>query len=677
MSPISDYRMPQQSATMDTKAGWLRETIQAGQQWLRSQRAYPSIAEARDLILSVPEEQQPKDLSKIRIPRTKRQIRELVSIMANLKPTAANKTDNAKFYDTAEIFNKMDRWWWFQTFFDRRLRQVFQRAAVDGTGYASHVWDPDFFGKNRGDIRTDVYGADQVYLIQPPADHDLQECYAVFMKRRVAIWKVQAKYPMMAHMITPDHGASGWTQKGLDYVQSFGFRSSPLKHLTGPVDDEDPDRDSVWPTCDIYEGYITDLSMNMTGSEVTMGRPGSSWEYKVPAFGSEIPTGTNGWEGTPLYKKANEDDAQLYPMRRKIVATGNNLILYDDTSEWWHGKVPLARFTFDDWPTEALGFSLVRDVMTIEDDANQLLRGISDAARIRLDPPLQYDENLVSEGLAARLNTRLPRQRLKGNLSMGDMIKPLLPANYADLPNYIPDVVKFLFEQGDFIIGVRDLLAITKAKQIPSADSLEKIMEMAGPLAQDMTRGMEMGMRDLGEQRRWFNLQFRSARRRLELFGDDGTTKDDFDYDPGNLVPSHMEGEDPEKESKFSQLERAKRHAGAYEYRVVPNSMARLQQMGAKLLLLQLEGKGFPLDPWTKAELFEVDGFGPPPINEETGEQCNTILERWVAFQHMLRELAEEGGQPQQPQKGRPASGNRSPQLKQKSGNRSTVQQSR
>src|ERR1019366_559937 len=101
---LSDFRCPPQSASHDTKVGYIRELVQTGEQWLKQQRAYASIDEALDLVLSVPEEQLPKDMSKIRIPRTKRQIRELVSIMANLRPTAANVTDNAQFYQQADIF---------------------------------------------------------------------------------------------------------------------------------------------------------------------------------------------------------------------------------------------------------------------------------------------------------------------------------------------------------------------------------------------------------------------------------------------------------------------------------------------------------------------------------------------------------------------------------------------
>ena len=157
------------------------------------------------------------------------------------------------------------------------------------------------------------------------------------------------------------------------------------------------------------------------------------------------------------------------------------------------------------------------------------------------------DENLVSERLAGRWNPRQPRQMYRLNMSMGEPIKPILPVNYADLPAYIPVWVQQMEERQDHMMGVRDLVAMAKARQIPSEGTIEKILEMAGPLAQDMTRNMERGMRDLGEFRRYLNLQFRTVKRQLQILGEGGVPAEVFDWDPGSMIPSHLEDEDPER----------------------------------------------------------------------------------------------------------------------------------
>jgi hypothetical protein len=672
---LSEFRAPPASADADQKSGWFRECIQSGSAWLRSQRPYNSIAEAKQLILE-PNEAVPVGQSAVNIPRTKRDIRELVSILSNLRATASNKTDNAQYYPQAEILNKVDLWNWARLRLDRKFRSAFQAAALTGTAYVSHVYSPDALGRGKGGIRTDIYEADQVYLINPPRDHDLQKCYAVVFKQRVPLHIVQSRFPLRAHEIVADHGATGMLARGTAYAQSMSpaFTNSPLRHLGGQFDSEDVKSDDIFPTCDIYEMYILDLSLNMTDHEVTMGQPGTSWEYKVPAFGSLIPTGTNTWEGLPAYRKANIEDARLYPLRRKMVGTGQGLILYDDTSEWWHGMVPASRFSFDDWWCEALGFPLTRDVASIENDANSLLRGISDGAQVRLDPPLNYDENAISERLALRLNPRQKGQRTKVNQQFGPAITPLLPPGYSDLPLYIPDLAKFLYEQVDFVIGRTDVQAIANARQIPSADSIEKIREMSGPLAEDMTRNMESCMTELGDLRRWYVFQFLPKKQRMEILGENGLVAEDFDFDPGTLIPSHMPDEDAQAgPSRYSLVDRARIHAGQFFFRVLPNSMARLTTTSNKLMLLQLQSHGFPIDPWTLAELFEIENFGQPPPN------CPDIITRWVAWAHIQAELAAEAqaGLEQPAKQGRPATGLSSPRIRQKDGGtRSTISQS-
>jgi hypothetical protein len=670
---MSEYRVPSLSATEDQKAGWLRETIQTGLAWQRGQTAFSSITESKRMIFAGTKDVLPKGQSSIRIPRAKRQIRELVSIVANLKPTASNKSDNEQFYEQAEILNKLDRAWWYNTFADRRFRSSFQAAAVTGTSYVGHAWDPDLRGYGRGDIRTDVYAADEVFLINPPKDHDLQRCYAVVMKSKVPLHLVQKAYPLRAHEIVADYGVAAYTNQGVEYVQSF--MSSPLKSLSGKFGDPSTDPSDIWPAVDLYELYILDLSINLTDRDVMMGTPGSSWEYKVPSYGSDLQTGTNGWEGLPLTRKATMQDALLYPLRRRMVAT-STIILEDGSSPWWHGNVPLARFSFDDWWSEALGFPLTHDVASIEEETNSMLRDIIDTSHISLDPPLAYDENLVSERLALKLNPRQPSQRVKGNMSMGEMIKPLLPPGYGAQVAGAENVVKYMNEQQDFIIGRSDILSLSKAKQVPGEGTIEKLRELNGPLAEDMTRCMESAQQELGDMRRWLNFQFRTKRQRMQILGDNGLAEEDFDFDPGTMVPSHMEDEDPDKgPSRYSVVERARLTAGHMYYHVVPNSMSRMSSQTQKMNLMLLEKGGFPLDPWSKAELYEVDNFGPPP------KGTKDIMTRWIAWRHILRELAaeEQGSVPQQGEtRGRKQSGTGSPQAKSKSGGtRSTITTSR
>src|SRR4029453_14434495 len=110
MTNMSDYRAPAASTSEDTKVGWLSEIVSQGEQWLKQQRPYASIDEAPDPFSSPGWERypgttrrgaeaDPEDMSRVGGPPSKGQLRELVSILSNLRPTAANKTDNTKYYE--------------------------------------------------------------------------------------------------------------------------------------------------------------------------------------------------------------------------------------------------------------------------------------------------------------------------------------------------------------------------------------------------------------------------------------------------------------------------------------------------------------------------------------------------------------------------------------------------
>ena len=98
---------------------------------------------------------------------------------------------------------------------------------------------------------------------------------------------------------------------------------------------------------------------------------------------------------------------------------------------------------------------------------------------------------------------------------------------------------------------------------------------------------------------------------------------------------------------------------------------------------MQLSQRGFPLDPWTMAELFDIRNFGEVPMmpDPETGElrRARTIFERWVAWMKIQATMqAAQGGGPQQGgKKGRPPTGAQAPTMENKGGVRPIVRESK
>lgn len=676
----SQYIVPHRTADDDHKRGWLREALEDGEAYLKSQRSWRDIDKAIDILSGAGADKLPKGMSRVFLNMVKRDVREAVATLANMRPIWAYKTDNSEFQNLATILNKMLNAWYHQTFADRSIRQALQYAAVC-KGWLSPSWQSDFWVTGRGDIKLKVYGPNKVVPFQIGSDHDIQRAYVVTIKDEVPYALALAKYPTQIDKFMPTRSAPTWMRRGIRRVQKF---LSPVLQQLGPGRQGETD-ESMFPTVDIYRSYILDLTYNDGDKPVLMGEDGTNWSYSVPPKDSLIETGEMTLDGKPTYRKATLEDSLIYPLRRLITWTDYG-ILYDNTATAWHAKVPLVSFQLDDWPWDFLGQSSAAEGDSIQRSNTNLMRAIEDSANCRLDPALNFDENILSQGLMERLKTRVPGQRIKSNMQMGDAIKPVLPANYYDVPTWILEHIKNLWEGLHYVMGTRDIQGLAKAKAM-SGDSLEKAVELAGPLVTDMSRNMERSMRDLGEMVKGDMMQWYDLPRRVQLLGADGGTEEDFDYDPNNMIPSHLPDEmalikkgtfDKNRPSRASIVQRAKAHINSCYFHVTPNSLHQITQLTRKMLYLQLWKGQFPIDPLTVAEALDIPNFGTAEkLAKAIGSDQvpRDVLGRWIAWQELKAKLGEalQGGG----MRGRKPSGQVPPAMQQKDGgSRSTVRES-
>jgi len=674
----SDWKMPPlfnykgEDTPSDKKIGWLREAIGEAETSQKQQRAYVDMDRALDVVagVSANDTRQARSLSGVRVNRAKRNVRELVATLSNLRPMWGYKNDNHDFDQHALILNKMVTAWWHNTFADRAIRKALQYAFVMGAGYISPVWQRDYWSVGRGDIHLNVYGPRDVLFVQLPPDHNFQKAYAVAIRIRTPVHIAHMMWPDQADKLKPTYQATGSVKRGMGRIQSF---MSPLLRRLGTGQSRREEDDTPFPMVDIYHVYVMDSSINLGPKPLTMGDPDTNWSYEVPVFNSEIPSSLYDAQGRPLLRHATREDAMLYPNRRHFVADiDNNVELSDGPSPWWVRGVPLVQFSIDDWPWETIGYSAMRDMAAIQASNNTLMRAIDDAANARLRPNVFYDMDVLAKTLMDEFDFRQGGQSIPVKMQMVDApIKTVLDPRHYEVPAYIPDWIKAQEERMDHVVGVRDVTALARARQIPSSESLDKIMEMAGPLVTDMGRNMESSLSALGQM--WMALFFQFMAitpRKVQVLGKDGFTEEDFDYEPGNMIPSHMPGEDRGLSSPTPLLQRARWHMSNFVFHVTPNSSHQITQMSKKMLNLQLfraAGLPFPMDPWTLAESMDMN-IGPTP--EGTANQ----LDRWKKWMEMVRELM-----PQQGGKGgagRPPSGGAAPHLVQKGG-RQTVAESR
>ncbi len=660
----NQYICPTQNSTEDYRLGWLKEAVREGETFIRNQTGASDFRVAKDIIAGVNTGKMPTSLSNINVNLQKRLIRDIVATMSNIRPLWGYSTDNQELEQQAEVLNKLLQSWYLGAYADRSIRKCLQYAAGMGSGWIGPDWKSHYWTKGRGDIQLVVNSPEDVLPVQLPSDMDIQRAYAVTIREEVPINLARAMFPTMAGKITPDRQAPSGLRKGLTKMGAF---LSPVLNRFAADQRAKKAVDSVFPVVDIYQTYILDLSFNEGPDPIVMGEPGTYWNYTVPVLNSDIKDGMN-MQGQPLYRKANPEDSMLYPFRR-LVTWCNSGLLRDGPSYWWHGMFPRVQMSFDDWAWEFLGFSMTRDLNSIQNDSNEIRRAVSDSTKGRLRPALQYDDRGIAQGMMEALDVRQPGQAVGVDMSGGQKpIQPILDAEYYNVPQFVFEVLEKNDEMSKYLSGVNDFTAIQKAAQIPSSDTVEKIMDMAGPMVTDMSRGMESKLGQLGEMIKCMFFEFYTAPRRLQILGDNGITVQDGEYfEPGKLTPSHMPNENPESgPSGKSMIERARHYMNSFFFKITPNSLHQITQLSRKLLYVQLQKAGLPIDPWTMAEVMDIANFGPPPKGAITvmqekmkGELQATVQakaqEIMIAEQvkaQLAMQQATGGGAPPQPGQG-------------------------
>src|SRR5262249_16416711 len=129
----------------------------------------------------------------------------------------------------------------------------------------------------------------------------------------------------------------------------------------------------------------------------------------------------------------------------------------------------------------------------------------------------------------------------------------------------------------------------------------------------------------LGEMTKWLFFEFYTTSRRMQILGVDGLTEEDFDYEPGLMIPDHLPGEALDQPSKFSLAQRAQNHANNFIFHITPQSSYNITDMQRQLLYLQLYRNQFPIDPGTVAEVLGIPNWG------DMGD--GPIVEKWAKWQ--------------------------------------------
>jgi hypothetical protein len=698
----------------DELFAWSQQMLSDARSYLRLQPAYKYISEGMDIINGDFLVTDIQSLSNVKTEATVRNTREIVAAQTNLRIVPAFKSEAEQYRDQNAILNKGFMAWQNMTFADRQLRKAWQWASAGGTGYVGPRYDPNYYCRGKGDIVWDAYGPLDVLPLGLPSSLNIQGAYAVALRKKMPIHQVWRMFPLQRDNIKPNRVTT--MGKGMVIAQAVKFASAVLKRFGQGA--RQPEEASTWDTVDVYYIYVDDDSVNETGVPLEIcgpdGQWGTSWSYTVPYVGQQIQTGRMLQGGVPEVRSAKREDCLIYPNRRLVIATDSCVINpapEHQSSYRWDGRVPIAQFRADDWAWNFLGFPVTRYGQSLEKLMIELWRGIGDKMNLGLNPSAFFDRGSSATSMLQTTNPRIPGLRVGLDMSLNsaaNQFVPMLPYQWYQVDSGIIETVSkilpaILKEQ----MGVADVSAMARARQLPSGDSTEKLLEAMGPLVKDQSRNMEEGVRALGEMWKsdWF--QFATAKRRMQMLGPEGIAEEDFDFEPGTLIPM---SEDPASKGSFipmaqgpdgswnyepgtgtrmpslsvNAFERARWHKNNFVFSVTPYSLHELNSQTRRLFMLQAVKIGFPLPWWDQAELFDITkNFGPCMFKDpETGElrEARNMLERYIVQLEIMARIAQatggsQGGRGKGP-RGRPQTLQQPPVMEGKGPATSTVRTS-
>lgn len=570
--------------------GWLREAREDGERINRSDPSYDQIAPAMSYIVG---EQLAADYRKLKylpqvvINESRKAMQAHVSTLTDLKPLFGWKTLNPAYQRQCDLLNQYAVAEWVTTMADLDLGDTVKICLAAGTGDLVVDWDPH--APLGGQHQFTARDPRDTLPIRPSQHRSPQLWDGVVLREMHTVNALKGMYP----------GAGSYLRASADSVLTTimgRFRTIASRILT-PADPLDALGQAGVHTRQAYSGsivtyrtFLHDRSRNLTGKALYFGTPGSNFGYVV------------------------QPNEPCYPRGRLIVST-DTLVLYDGPNVYWHGLFPICRLRLWSLPWQFLGIPLFNDLLPVQDAINDTVNDLRLGIKQWMDPDIVYNRNAVSESTMRMLDNRRPGKRLKVNPAMGE------PYQRLDGPQ--PQVLALASELWDKLTtkhndlsGTANLAALLQLRQLPAADTIEKYYEALTPEIRQEARQVEAFMRDLSEMTKTNYFQFLSQTKRRMVLGSDAVTLQDFDMDPGRLIPALRPGEKgytPELDVNLTTADqRGQFFAKQFVFVVAPNSILALNSTERKMMAFQQIRMGL-LDFWTYHEIMETANVGAPP----------------------------------------------------------------
>ena len=601
-TPASSPAIPDGAATVgDPVIAWLTEAVHESEAFLAAQPGWDQIGKAIDAIMSTDETEtfDPRSvLSQTKTNRIALITEDIKAMMTDTKPFWDYSVANRRFEQHAQIYGKLATFWYQRRNIDLRLGDAIAYYVAGATGYLHVYWSPEL-----EDIDAEAIDPRNVLPIRPMNYDSLESCLGVIVKKKVPVNYIRDRFGLSVKSDS-DGSSITWLEKMRDSAADI---VSPIWKFrkSGKVE---PDMPRI-PTVTLYTCYLKDDRCHKGTRPKEMG------DWETSPEGKRQPA--NNWS---YLVKPGEP---LYPNRRLIQWAGNK-ILYDGPSFYWHGQFPIIKLTLNPYPWTWLGKAPVWDLLRLQLSLNRLLRVVDDHAAQVAQPGSIHDKGNVSRSTYESFDTRRAGWKIYQNPMAGKGIQVVNPP---PLDQGIWEHIKWIMQEMKDLAGISDLEHMMQLKQLPSTSTVESILNSMTPAIRMRSRIMEAFTRTLAMQLAYNFTQFYTVPMRVFELGPSGITQDDFDLDPGTLMPDYVHSDDYDHQGNIKpdavlrgplpRYDRAKEFLRRFVFKIAPGSLLNAAQVEQKLIYLQLTRAGW-LDIFTLWEALGIPNIGVLPDNVRT-----------------------------------------------------------
>jgi len=611
---------PSEGAETDLLA-WISEHVSNGESFLKKQIGY-NLADPVAKLLMEDDRGDPteKELSDIVDNEFGSLGTRLAALLTDLRPFLEFKTQNQAFQSQADTANYLMYNWWFKESVDQVFVDAVKLCLVAGSSYVHTEWDPsleDF-------VPTAVHPHDVLPML-PRRYHDTSTWFGAIVREELPTSEVKRRWPSFKHKIIPDVDASTGSDQAYASRVNRAADMSPFaryaeflrKAVANYLSDS-------MPVTFLYTTYFHDQSRNTTDRIRLMG----PWR-RDEANSRDIPLTNWSYEVKPGEK--------LYPFGRTIKAT-RHVVLYDGPSQYWYGMMgllPVDKLVLDEWPVPRgfLGKSPLWAAVPLQRALNRAHRAIDDHMNHFVEPDIVVDGSVgMSKKAVERINPRRAGGRFMRRPGPGKGFEFNYPA---PLPAEILNRPQFLIERMGNLVGLKDIDAMMKMGQVPSADTIDQFLASTTYATRSRSRSCEVFMRSFAKKMFFNFAQYYTVAQKIAICGPKGVTPEDFDFDPGSFVPDHL-GSDYDKTGelrdeliirnddgipigtiKRPEFERVRELQRYIAFTIAPGTLLDQANMGEKMAYMQFYRMGI-MDPWTLFEKWNVPNAGDPPNGERS-----------------------------------------------------------